>query len=152
MSTPTTFSARNPVCKLCGGSHESGYMLRIFSTTGLSKVLFSKVYKTCGIKISEDDTRSAASCRSGVTFVDKLMMYQFIRRAQSVDDKPSDVNSEYFATRCVQLSPSSHQPSKRLLKDMPPESFDVDELAIKEGGRPTRIQILLVSMFFASAG
>ena len=65
-------------------------------------------------------------CRSGVTFVDK--MDQFIRRAQSVDNTPSDLNSEYSVKRCVQLSPSSHQPSNRLLKDTPPESFDVDEL------------------------
>ena len=89
MSTPTTISARNPVCKLCGGSQESGYMIRILSTAGLSKVLYSKFYKTTDIKISEDDTRSAVLCRSGVTFVDKLMMDQLIRRAQSVDNKPS---------------------------------------------------------------
>ena len=43
-------------------------MLRIFSKADLSKDLYSKVYKTCGIKISEDDTRSAVLCRSGVTF------------------------------------------------------------------------------------
>ena len=83
MSTPTKISARNPVCGLCGGSYDSRYMLRILSKAGLSKV-----YKTCGIKISEDDTRSAVLCRSGVTFVDK--MDQFIRRAQSVDNKPSN--------------------------------------------------------------
>ena len=63
-------------------------------------------------------------CRSGVTFVDK--MDQFIRRAQSVDNTPSDLNSEYSVNGCVQLSPSLHQPSMRLSKDMPPESFDVD--------------------------
>ena len=62
-------------------------------------------------------------CSGGVTFVDK--MDQFIRRAQSVDNTPSDLTSEYSVKRCVQLSPSSHQPSKRL--SMPPESFDVDE-------------------------
>ena len=64
-------------------------------------------------------------CRSGITFVDK--MDQFIWRAQSVDNMLSDLNSEYSVKRCVQLSPSSHQPSKSLSKDMPPESFDVDE-------------------------
>ena len=31
ISTPTKISARNPVCRLCGGSYESRYMLRIFS-------------------------------------------------------------------------------------------------------------------------
>ena len=46
ISTPTTISARNPVCRLCGaGSHENRYMLRIFSKAGLSKVLCSKVGK-----------------------------------------------------------------------------------------------------------
>ena len=64
-------------------------------------------------------------CRSGVPFVDK--MDQSIQRAQSVDNTPSDLNSEHSVKRCVQLSPSSHQPSKRLSKDMPPENFDVDE-------------------------
>ena len=64
-------------------------------------------------------------CRSGVTFVDK--MDQFIRRAQSADNTPSDLNSEYCVKRCLQPSPYSHQSSKRLSKDMPPESFDVDE-------------------------
>ena len=35
MSTPATISSRNPVCRLCGGSHESHYMLRIFRKAGL---------------------------------------------------------------------------------------------------------------------
>ena len=90
-------------------------MVRIFSKDGLSKDLCSKV--ACGINISEDDTRSAVLCRGGVTFVDK--MDQFIRRAQSVGNTPSDLKSEHSAKRCVQLSPSSHQPSKRLSKVMP---------------------------------
>ena len=62
---------------------------------------------------------------SGITFVDK--MDQFIWRAQSADNILSDVNSEFYIKRCVQLSPSSHQPSKSLSKDMPAENFDVDE-------------------------
>ena len=93
-------------------------MLGISSKAGLSKDLYSKVCKTCGIKIS-------VLCRSGITFVDK--MDPFIWRAQSLDNMLSDLNSEYSVKRCVQLSPSSHQPSKSLPKDMPPESFDVDE-------------------------
>ena len=71
MSTATKISARNPGCRLCGGSHESHYVPRIFSKAGLFKDLYSKVYKTGGIKISEDDTRSALLFRSCVTFVDK---------------------------------------------------------------------------------
>ena len=39
---------------------------------------------------------------SGVMFVDK--MDQFIRRAQSVDNTPSDLNSEYSVQRCVQIN------------------------------------------------
>ena len=45
MSTTTTISARNPGCRLCGGSHESRYVPRIFNKAGLSKDLYSKVYK-----------------------------------------------------------------------------------------------------------
>ena len=54
-------------------------------------------------------------------------MDQFIWRAQSVGNMLSDLNSECSVKQCIQLSPSSHQPSKSLSKDMPPESFDVDE-------------------------
>ena len=82
--------------KSSGGSHEIRYILRIFSKAGLSKDLYSKVYKTCRIRISEGNTRSAVLCRSGVTFVDK--MDQFFRRAQSVDIT-SDLSSEYSVKR-----------------------------------------------------
>ena len=54
-------------------------------------------------------------------------MNQFIWRAQSVDNMPSDLNSEYSVKQCIQLSLSSHLPSKSLSKDMPPKTFDVDE-------------------------
>ena len=93
MSTPTKISPRNPACRLCGDSHESRYMLRIFSKAGSAKDLGAKVYKTCGIKISEDDTRSKVLCRGCVSFVNK--MEQFIQRAQSMENKLSDQSSEY---------------------------------------------------------
>ena len=50
ISTPTKISARNPVCRLCGGSYESRYMLRIFSKAGSTKDLCSKVKKRVGSK------------------------------------------------------------------------------------------------------
>ena len=50
-------------------------------------------------------------CRNCVKFVDK--MDQFIRRAQSLDNTPSDLNSEYSVKRCVQLSPSPVRMSRR---------------------------------------
>lgn len=130
MPTPTKISSRNPVCRLCGDSRESRHMLRIFSKAGSSKDLCAKVHKTCGITIFEDDTRSKIACRSCVTFVNK--MEQFIQRAQSMDNMSSDQSSEYAVKRCVQLSPSSLQPSKRVSKNLPCESSCVtsaDELS-----------------------
>ena len=62
MSTRTSISARNPVRRLCGGSYEGRYMLRILARPSA----YSKVYKTSGMKISEDDTRSEVLCRSGI--------------------------------------------------------------------------------------
>ena len=119
-STPTKVSPRNPACRFCGDSHESRYMLRIFSKAGSGKDLCAKVHKTCGIKISEDDTKSKVLCRSCVSFVNK--MEQFIQRAQSIENTLSDQSAEYAVKRCVQLSPSSLQPSKRLSTNMPSES------------------------------
>lgn len=112
MSTPTKISPRNPVCRLCGDSFESCYVLRTFSKAGSSKDQCVKVYKTCGIKISEDDTRSKVVCRGCVSFVTK--MEQFIQKAQFIENALSDQSAEYAVKRCVQLSPSSLQPLKRL--------------------------------------
>ena len=92
-------------------------------------------------------------CRSDVAFVDK--MDQFIRRAQSVDNKPSDLTQNILLSDAFnfnRLRRSLHQPSKGQSKDMPPESFDVDEPAIKGGGRPRRLlvhaKMLFVSISF----
>ena len=144
MTTPTKISARNPVRRVCGGSHESRYMLWIFTKAGSSKDLCSKVYKSCGIKITEDDTRLAVLCRSCVAFVDK--MDQFIRGGGGGGGlySESSISRQYAVLyklrifdsvkRCFQLSPTSHQPSKRplVLKEMPTESFDV-------AGRPSQL-------------
>lgn len=120
MSTPTKISPRNPACRLCGDSHESRYILRIYRKAGSAKDLCAKVHKTCGIKISEDDTRSKVLCRGCVSFINK--MEQFIQRTQSIANTLSDQSSEYAVKRCVQLSPSSLQQSKRLPMNMPSES------------------------------
>ena len=72
-------SERNPVCRLCGGSYDDRYMLRIFSKAGSAKDMCSKVYKTCDIKNSEDDTKSARStvlCRNCLKFEDKIDQFQ----------------------------------------------------------------------------
>ena len=59
----------------------------------------------------------------------------------------------YFSTTKVdnvnRLRRSSHQPSKGLSKYIPPESFDVDEPAIKGGGRPRR-HLVHAKMLFVS--
>ena len=67
MSTRTTTSARNPVCRLCGGSHESRYMLRILARASAYRKTCIRKFIKPGIKISEDDKRSEVLCRSGIT-------------------------------------------------------------------------------------
>ena len=66
MSASTKISARNLVCRLCGGSHESCYMLRICSKAGLSKDLYLKVYKTCANAIKFLRTIRGQQCYVGV--------------------------------------------------------------------------------------
>ena len=66
MSASTKISARNPVCKLCGGSHDIRYMLRIFSKAGLSKDVYLKFHKTCGNAIKFLRTIRGQQCYVGV--------------------------------------------------------------------------------------
>ena len=113
-SIPLRRRPRNPVCRLCRDSYESRYG-RIFSKAGSSKDLCAEVHKTCGIKISEDNTRSNVLCRGCVSFVNK--MEQFIQKAQSIENTPSDPSSEYAVKQCVPLS-HSFQPSKRFSTNM----------------------------------
>ena len=64
--------------------------------------------------------RSNVLCRGCVSFVNK--MEQFIQRAQPIENTPSEQSSEYAVKQCVQLSPSSLQPSKHLSSNMSSES------------------------------
>ena len=70
MPAPAKISPRNPVCRLCGDSHDSRHM----------------------------------------------------QRTQSMDNMSFDQSSEYAVKRCVQVWPSSLQPSKRVSKNLLCES------------------------------
>ena len=70
--TPTKTSARNPVCRLCCKSKEGWHVIKIFSKTGLSQELCQKVELSCGISVTENDTKSKVLCRSCVSFVNKI--------------------------------------------------------------------------------
>ena len=151
MSTPTKISARNPVCKLCGGSHETRFMLRTFSKAGISKDLCSKVYKACSINISEDDTRSAVLCRSGVTFVDKIDRSVYsessICRQYAVWSKLRTFCRAMRSTFTVFASAV-----KASIKGYATRKLRCGSPAIKGVGRPTRLlpyaKMLLVSISF----
>ena len=108
--TPRKISARNPVCRLCGNANETRHMLRIFSKSGKEKDLCFKVQKTCGIQITEDDTDSKVICRKCEAFVYKI--YDFIQRGQAIQTQVQQ--TEYSVKRCVDLSPSSQQTTKRV--------------------------------------
>ena len=93
-------------------------MLRIFRKAGPSKDLCAKVYKICGIKISEDNTRPMVLCRGCVSFVNK--MEQFIQRAQAIENTSYyDKSSEHAVKRCIQLLPSSPRLLKSSSTNMP---------------------------------
>ena len=86
MPTPTKISPRKQVCRDYGDSHVSFHMFKTFSKAGSPKDLCAEVYKTCGKKISEDNTRSKFLCQGSVTFANK--MEQFMRTAQSMESMP----------------------------------------------------------------
>ena len=53
--TPTKITIRSPVCRICGASRESRHVVRIFGKAWSTKDMCSKLRKTCGVNISEDD-------------------------------------------------------------------------------------------------
>lgn len=107
-STPKKVYDRNSVCRLCGGTYECRHMLRVFSKSGIEKDLCAKVQKTCGIQIAEDDYSSKLICRKCEAFVSK--MNDFRQRSQNIQ---IELEQQCSVKRCVELSPSSKQPSKR---------------------------------------
>ena len=83
--------------------------------------------------------RSKVLCRGCVSF---NKMQQFIQRAQSIENTPSDQSSEC----AVQLSPSSLQPSTHLSSNMSSES----SVHVEEPSKPitpTRKQLLKLWRF-----
>ena len=112
--TPTKISTRNPVCRLCCEAKESRHVIKIFSKTGLTKELCQKVELSCGIRITESDTKSKVLCRSCVSFVNKICDFVIkVRRLQNSCDE--SINEAYSVKCCVEVSPSTRQPpAKRL--------------------------------------
>ena len=143
MSTRMKISARR-FLQLCGCSHESRYILRISSKAGLSKDLYSKVSKTCGIKIS-------VLCRSGITFVDK--MDQFIWRAQSVDKLYAVWSKLRIFCKAMHSTFTVFASAiEESIKGYATQNLWCGWAAIKGGGRPTRLlphtKVLLVPIRF----
>ena len=121
ISTPTKFSARNPVCRLCGGSYESHYMLQIFSKTGSTKDLCSTVKKK----------------HVGSKFLRTIRGQRYLsRKSGSVYSKGS-ISRQYTVWSKLRIfckvmrSTFAVFPSafEVFTKDMPPESSDVDQLS-----------------------
>mgnify|MGYP002804314411 CR=1 FL=1 len=84
--TPTKVSARNPICRLCGESKESLYLIKVFGNAGLSKEISKKEELSGRICITENDTRSKVLCRTCVSFVNK--MYElFINKVQKQQEE-----------------------------------------------------------------
>ena len=106
--TPTKVYNRNSVCRLCGGSYDSRHMLRVFGKAGIEKDIRRKVQTTCGIHISEDDCLSKLLCRKCEAFVFKVT--DFRQRSLNIQIQ---IEQQCSVKRCVEISPSSKQPSKR---------------------------------------
>jgi hypothetical protein len=112
--TPTKISARNPVCRLCCESKECRHVIKIFSETGLSQGLCQKVELSCGISVTENDTKSKVLCRSCVSFVNKIC--NFITKVRGLQNNCDERSDEAFSVkRCVEVSPSSCQPAVKRL-------------------------------------
>ena len=62
--TPIKISAKNPVCRFCFEPKERRCVIQIFYKPGLTQELMQKVKLSCGICISENDTKSKVLCRS----------------------------------------------------------------------------------------
>ena len=89
--TPIKISAKNPVCRLCCEPKERRYVIQIFHKAGLTQELMQKVKLSCGICISENDTKSKVLCRSCVSFVNKMCDFiRKVRRLQNNYDETSD--------------------------------------------------------------
>ena len=141
--------------KSSGGSHESRYILWIFSKDGLSKDLYSKVYKTCRIRISEGNTRSALLCTSGVTIVDKMDQFFGGRKAICRHNSWSKLRIFCKAMRWTfTVFVSAVETS---IKGYVTRKLRCGWTAIKGGDRPTRLSLhakmmLVIISYFSLLG
>lgn len=114
-STPKKIHARNSVCRLCGGAYESRHMLRILGKTGIDKNLPSKIHHACGITISEADCITKLICRKCEGFVVKVS--EFKQKSQDIQIE-LELEQKCSVKRCMELSPSCKQPSKRVATEI----------------------------------
>lgn len=87
-------------------------MVKVFGKAGVSQELASKIESTCAVSLRESDIYKLNSvCRKCINFVNK--MYDFVKKTRSVNQtiylQPTDVSVK----RCIDVSPSSCQQTKR---------------------------------------
>ena len=86
-------------------------MVKVFGKAGVSQELASKIESTCAVSLRESDYKLNSVCRKCINFVNK--MYDFVKKTRSVNQtiylQPTDVSVK----RCIDVSPSSCQQTKR---------------------------------------
>lgn len=95
-------------CRLCDTSTENRRLVRIFSAAGNKKGLQTKIFKTCGVMIKEEDYLPKVICRKCGIFVDK--MFEFIETCKT---SQTTLNEHYGVKRGTLTSPPCNQPVKR---------------------------------------
>ena len=68
-------------CRLCETRTESRRLVRIFSATGSKKDWQTKISKTCGVMIAEEDYLPKVICRKCGIFIEK--MFEFIQTCKT---------------------------------------------------------------------
>ena len=108
--TPKKICVRSLCCCSCGSSYQSRYMIRIFGKSGIEKDLCAKIVSTCGVTIRNDDySSSKLICKNCEAFISKMVDFRKKCQSMQVEEEQS-----CSVKRCIEISPSCKQPSKRL--------------------------------------
>lgn len=135
-------------CRLCGKEKESRYCEPLFSEKAKENDLVTKVVRTCGVDIKENDPLPKVICRLCEKFVSK--MSDFRKMCQRTQLK-------FSFKRSVMAAPRLALPAPPLLKDPIPKELkhrDSKDLNLKNkrnkrlmiGQVPSEININLISM------
>ncbi|XP_057312277.1 uncharacterized protein LOC130653781 [Hydractinia symbiolongicarpus] len=109
-STPKkVYKGGKGVCRICAEETSAHHLTRIFSKSGKEKSLHHKIFRTCGLNVSEFELLPTTICLKCDRFINKMFDFQ-----NNVQQQQIHLQQQTTVKRCAAFSPNQQSKPKKI--------------------------------------